>query len=308
MSTAYKGDARLIALDWGTSSLRGYLLGPEGVVLDQRGSDEGIMRISEGGFPATFTRLVGDWRQRHGALPALAAGMIGSTQGWVEASYLECPADVAACANGLTEVPGFGLWIISGVRQSLPSRADVMRGEETQILGALAQSNTDRGFFILPGTHSKWVTVASGRITGFSTFITGELFDVLSRYSILGRFASASDGGAAGEQTFLSAIDLVRRTGGATSLLFGTRAGVLTGDLAAELTLDHLSGLLIGDELVSALTELPADAPPTLIGNASLCGRYARALSRFGRQSNVMPNEVASAGIWQIAKAAGLVS
>ena len=308
MTSGASDAARLIALDWGTSSLRGYLLGAGGVVLDTRETDEGIMRVPAGGFSGVFGCLIADWRNDAGPLPAIASGMIGSAQGWVEAPYADCPADGAALAAGLVEVSGQDLWIVPGVRQVSPDAADVMRGEETQILGALAVSNLPVPFFVLPGTHSKWVAIADGRIAGFSTFITGELFDVLGKHSILGRLAATPAGGPRGDAAFLCALDLVRRTGHAAPLLFGTRALALTGGLDPVLTRDHLSGLLIGDELVSALADLPADTVPMLVGNTALCARYASALDRFGYRSIPAPADVTPAGLWRIAVLAGLVS
>src|SRR5215207_8779881 len=183
---------RLIALDWGTSSLRAYLLGDEGAVIERRAEPWGILQRPDTDFQTTFHSMTGDWRQRHSGLPVVASGMIGSAQGWVEAPYVRAPAGVADVAGALTPVPGAALHIVPGIAQHAPS-PDVMRGEETQLFGALAGRSdlAERASFVFPGTHSKWVRVVGGRVHGFTTFMTGELFAVLRAHSILGRLAGS---------------------------------------------------------------------------------------------------------------------
>ncbi len=153
-------DPALIALDWGTSSLRAWCLDCEGRILNQEEREDGLMQIPPGGFEAAFTRLVAPWRRVNPALPALACGMIGSAQGWVEAPYQSCPAGPAELAEAMISVPGQNLYIVPGVSQRHPA-ANVMRGEETQIAGAL-QLRPELGaesLLLMPGTHSKWVTI-----------------------------------------------------------------------------------------------------------------------------------------------------
>ena len=195
----------LIALDWGTTSLRACLLGRAGELLDERRSDQGVLAAAAGaGFDAVFERHAGDWLARHGPLPVVASGMVGSRQGWVEAPYRACPAslgDVAAALLRHASAGGAGIRVVPGLSWRGPGGLpDVMRGEETQIFGALAHGGIDGGdaAFVLPGTHSKWVRVESGRIEAFATFMTGELFAVLRKHSILGRLMGdgVPDGGA----------------------------------------------------------------------------------------------------------------
>lgn len=294
----------LVALDWGTTSLRAWLLDSRGHVLATARAPRGIMQIADGDFAGALTEVTVGWPER----PAIAAGMIGSTQGWIEVPYLSCPASPAELADGLVQAPGRELWIVPGVRRTgdLP---DVMRGEETQITGALAlrPELTPRALFVLPGTHSKWARLADGRIETFTTFMTGELFAVLRDHSILGRAAGPSpnvDGD--GDAAFLRGVDAAREADGIAPLLFSARALALTGAIAASAVLDYLSGLLIGDELRSASVE-PAVAP-LLIGDPGLCARYARALSRFGVADAETIPDAAAAGLWRIATAAGLVA
>jgi len=303
---------RLIALDWGTSSLRAYLLAEGGGVLDQRSRPWGIMRLPAGGFAGAFHDVVGDWRAAWPSLPAIAAGMIGSAQGWAEAPYCPCPAGVQEIAAAMlrldigTELP---LYIVPGVEQHAPM-PNVMRGEETQIIGALCRTPglTHHALLVLPGTHCKWATVAEGRITHFETFITGELFAVLRDHSILGRPAQQTHATADVSVAFDRGVALAREAGarGMAPLLFLTRSLVLHGDLAAAESLNFLSGLLIGDELRAALADHPEPAP-VLIGAPALCARYQRAFANFGRADVVGMDELAPLGLWHIARASGLV-
>jgi 2-dehydro-3-deoxygalactonokinase len=184
--------ARLLALDWGTSNLRAHLLGPGGALLDSRAAAGGIMAVAERRFEATLRSLCGDWISGH-AVPLVASGMIGSRQGWVEAPYLACPATPDAAAAQMAAVPlagGGTLHIVPGLICTGPDgQADVMRGEETQLWGAgLAAGD----LCVLPGTHSKWAWVGAGEaITQFQTYMTGELYAVLVQHSILGRLMEA---------------------------------------------------------------------------------------------------------------------
>ncbi|HJQ55912.1 MAG TPA: 2-dehydro-3-deoxygalactonokinase, partial [Vineibacter sp.] len=226
--------ARLIAIDWGTSALRGWLLGDGGAMLDMRRAPLGIMAVADGDFEAAYRDFTADWRRARPGPPALAAGMIGSRQGWREAPYVSCPAGLADLATHGVAVGGGDarLRIVPGLSWRAPDGLiDVMRGEETQVFGALQAAAGDApaigdGLFILPGTHSKWVQAVAGRIAGFATYMTGELFAVLRGHSILGRMMPA-DGSmphdaaafAAGVRDGLTyGAELPRR-------LFGVRTG-----------------------------------------------------------------------------------
>jgi len=301
--------ARLVALDWGTSSLRAFLLGDGGACLEERVRPWGIMHLPEGGFEAALQDIAGDWLQGDGALPVLACGMVGSAQGWREAPYVTCPAGADSLVSGLTHVDAKGgvrLHIVPGVRNGRP---DLMRGEETQVVGLLAAESPPPARLLLPGTHSKWVALGDGRIEDFRTYMTGELFALLRDHSILGRPARrAAAPQAADGEAFDRGVRAVIDQGSAVPLLFSTRALVLTGALAAEHSLDYLSGLLIGDELRCALADsaAAAAAPLTLIGDDALCARYRRALQLWSVASTLRSN-TAAAGLWSIAQRADLV-
>jgi 2-dehydro-3-deoxygalactonokinase len=307
-------DARLIALDWGTSSLRAYRLGAAGQVLEVRHRPWGILHLpeeGEHGFAAALQHIAGDWLAAAPGLPVIAAGMVGSAQGWREAPYAGVPADAQALATRLLRfeaLPGVLLHLVPGVRLG-GARPDVMRGEETQIVGLLARQPplADDTRLVLPGTHSKWVRIDGGRIADFHTYLTGELFALLRAHSILGRPAREAGGGEASDAAFDAGVAAVRDggAGGATALLFTVRTRVLAGLLPAAHSLDYLSGLLVGDELRCALPGSEG-APLWLVGDAALVARYRRALALSGREATVADGDAAARGLWQIARRAGL--
>ena len=322
--------AQLIALDWGTTSLRAYKLAAGGVVLEQRALSSGIMQLPKtprvihgdecaDGFELAFEEACGDWLEAQPDLPVIACGMVGSAQGWREAAYCETPANVANLGNSLqtlVSLRGTRVHIVPGViqRSRLPN---VMRGEETQVLGVLQNLPAEAGGDLLiglPGSHSKWVEVVEGRITHFDTFMTGEVFAVLSEHSILGRTqqqGAAFDGLAfdRGVQVALSADGEL----GVLSTLFSSRTLGLTGELAPTAQADYLSGLMIGHELVALAAAQrrrrnSAHLPSIiLIGNAQLCARYGRALDACGFARVTLAEQATERGLWQLALAAGLL-
>ncbi|RBC03434.1 2-dehydro-3-deoxygalactonokinase [Pseudomonas sp. MWU12-2115] len=322
--------AQLIALDWGTTSLRAYKLAAGGVVLEQRALSSGIMQLPKtprvihggecaDGFELAFEEACGDWLDAQPDLPVIACGMVGSAQGWREAAYCETPANVANLGNSLqtlVSLRGTRVHIVPGViqRSRLPN---VMRGEETQVLGVLQNLPAEAGGDLLiglPGSHSKWVEVVEGRITHFDTFMTGEVFAVLSEHSILGRTqqqGAAFDGLAfdRGVQVALSADGEL----GVLSTLFSARTLGLTGELAPTAQADYLSGLMIGHELVALAAAQrrrrnSAHLPSIiLIGNAQLCARYGRALDACGFARITLAEQATERGLWQLALAAGLL-
>jgi 2-dehydro-3-deoxygalactonokinase len=295
---------RLVALDWGTSSLRAWLLGDAGAVLAEKSAPLGILKVPNGDFAAVFREACGDWLAH--SRPALASGMIGSRQGWVEAPYAPCPAGFEALARGLAwaEAGGARLAIVPGV-SCVDARGvpDVMRGEETQVFGALDAAD---GVCVLPGTHSKWVTVSGGRIEAFATYMTGELFAVMREHSILGRLMSADaahapDAFRRGWESSLAGDDALLHR------LFGTRTLGLFDRLAPEKAPSYLSGLLIGDEVRAAARGL-AGSTVTVIGDPVLCERYREVLAAGGIGVRVAPPDAARVGLWRIAVKSGLVA
>jgi 2-dehydro-3-deoxygalactonokinase len=322
--------AQLIALDWGTTSLRAYKLAAGGVVLEQRALSSGIMQLPKtprninggectDGFELAFDEACGDWLDAQPDLPVIACGMVGSAQGWREAAYCETPANVANLGNSLQTVVSLRstvVHIVPGViqRSRLPN---VMRGEETQVLGVLQNLPIEAGADLLiglPGSHSKWVDVVDGCITHFDTFMTGEVFAVLSEYSILGRTQQHS--ATFDAQAFDRGVQVAQSADGelgVLSTLFSARTLGLTGELSPTAQADYLSGLMIGHELAALASaqrrrrnnrNLPSII---LIGNAQLCARYSRALDACGFANVTLAEQATERGLWQLALAAGLI-
>jgi 2-dehydro-3-deoxygalactonokinase len=293
----------LIALDWGTSSLRGYLLGENGEILQSRQADRGILKVANGAFAQAYLEFCADWLEQHGDLPAIASGMIGSKQGWKEAPYVVAPASLRQIAAALTsvEVPGHRpLQIVPGVSyrdpQGLP---DVMRGEETQLFGALAGGDGATRSFVLPGTHSKWAVTGPSGIEQFSTFMTGEVFAVLRAHSILGRLMPEDSVVGTNDGFRMGADASLRGSGGGLlKRLFSTRTLGLFNDVPAGQLASYMSGLLIGEEISAARgAGLLEDAGTVgIVADAALAGLYRVVLEMADVESVVLPSDLAAAG------------
>jgi 2-dehydro-3-deoxygalactonokinase len=301
----------LIAVDWGTSSLRATLVGRDGALLEHRSGGPGILAVAAGGFGAVLASVVGEWR---GAIPMLLSGMIGSRQGWVEAPYLACPAGGAEIAKALLAIDGGALGtvhIAPGLAVNVTGSApDVMRGEETQIIGALHATGLSDGLFVLPGTHSKWVTVVDGRIVGFATFMTGEIFAALRHHTILGRLMP--DGAElVDEMAFKRGVEAGAAEGPPGALLqrvFAARTLGLFGQLPAEALSSYLSGLLIGAELAAAIVDRRRTSQFRIIGSAAaLTKRYRVAADVLTLDARLAPDDCAARGAWVLACASGLI-
>jgi len=309
----------LLALDWGTTSLRAFLLAADGSVIERRAAQRGILQVKEGRFASALEEIAGDWLARHPALPALASGMIGSRQGWREVPYAEAPAGILELARGLLALEcgqGRMLRLVPGVAfRAKSAPPDVMRGEETQILGALAAADRgeDRLLFVLPGTHSKWALVEGERIVSFASFMTGELFALLKAHSILGRLMTKeSDDPASFRRGLKEATRGGAAAGGLLHKLFSARTLALFDELPQAGVASYLSGLLIGSELEGGLALIAAElgAVPkrvTLIAEAALAALYGTAFAARGIAVEVASGDAAALGLLAIARAAGLL-
>lgn len=297
----------LIGIDWGTSSLRAFLIGANGEVLDRVSSAEGIMQVKDRNFEAVFDRLISCWGH-HSKLPVLASGMITSRNGWVETPYARVPLDARDLAQALVchrTSGGIELRFVTGVTTEHASGPDVMRGEETQIVGAQAVGLSD-GTFVMPGTHSKWIRVAGGRIEDYATYMSGEIFAALKGHTILGTLMEEGPHHAAGFAKGVAAgLDA-----GSSLLhdLFHVRTLPLMGRMEGGAVADYLSGLLIGAEVKAALARGDANGPVTIIGRSDLADRYETALTSAGLQSRRAPDDIVAKGHFLIAQAAGLIS
>jgi 2-dehydro-3-deoxygalactonokinase len=301
----------LLAIDWGTTTARVYRLDANGQVLDQRSQPLGISQVSEGRYAEALERLLGNWV--HEPVPRLACGMIGSRQGWVEAPYVECPASLDTLASRLVHTPDGSLTIVPGLMtRDARGIPDVMRGEETQLLGAVAPDESQI-LTVLPGTHSKWALVDRGTVVDFATYMTGELYSVLLAHSILGRMAkpsAASNDAAFADVSFDRGVQHGLDMGGLTHDLFAARTLALTGELEPTEVEAWLSGLLIGREVRDALAwakQYQSSSQIRIIGEYVLSQRYRRALEAAGLVTQPSPAQAAGQGLWLIARQAGLV-
>ena len=283
--------AAFIAADWGSSHLRLYLCDEGGQVLDQR-HGPGIAAIHGGDHAGLLAVTLAPWHQAHGALPLRMAGMVGARSGWVEVPYLECPADAAALRTGLQHfsAQGMDVAIVPGLACTNPQGApDVMRGEETQVVGALALQPAlahGRRVLVLPGTHCKWVQLEDGRIQRFQTSFSGELFDLLRRHSqLVGIVNKTACEAVHDAEAFAFGL---RRAQVVTNLnhgLFEVRSRQLRQDMPAVAAEDFLSGLVIGCDVRGALDLLGWQADGLeigLVGAPALCAHYAQALAQQG--------------------------
>ena len=273
----------LLAVDWGTSALRGALLAADGRVLAEHSAPRGLLHVSPGGWEAAFEAEFGAWLQAHPSLLCLMSGMVGSRQGWAEAAYCPCPASLIDLASRLLWLRPGRLAIVPGLSCEPDGQPDVMRGEETQVFGALQQLGLSQATLVLPGTHSKWVQVAGGRITGFATHMTGECFALLRQQSILARTLPADDTAPWVPEAFDDGVARAQQPGGLLHHLFSVRSLALFERRDGASLLSYLSGLLIGEELRAQAP--PAGQPVLLVGSAALVQRYQRALMQSGVSS-----------------------
>jgi 2-dehydro-3-deoxygalactonokinase len=302
------GEVRLIAIDWGTSAARAYALDDFGAVIGERSAPLGVQKVAAGGFAQALAMLCGG--EMPIGVPLIAAGMIGSRQGWVEAPYCECPAGFDAIAAALTSVPGTRLFIVPGlICRGVDRVPDVIRGEETQVFGALSERIGARQVVVLPGTHSKWVVAGPDGIETFATFMTGELYAVLREHSILGRLAVPGADDAALERGVRHSL---RQDAALTHDLFSARTLALTEALAPAGVADYLSGLLLGAEIAAARAWLAAQrlerTAVMLLGEPALLVRYRRALALAEIDSVPGPSDAAALGLWRIARHAGMLT
>ena len=289
----------LVALDWGTSSLRAARLDAQGKVLEERALPRGILTVAAGEFPAVFAQAIADWPEQPDTL-YLLSGMVGSRQGWLEAPYRPCPAGFADIAAALAWVEPGRIAIVPGLSCEDHGVPDVMRGEETQVFGALQLSGIEQGLFVLPGTHSKWVRVANGRIEGFATFMTGEFYALLRQHSIIARTLPEVDG-ELDQQAFERGVRYAMQCGNLLHAAFSARTLALFERLPARAMPSYLSGLVIGEELRSQHLHRLND-PVVVIATPALAMRYELALRLLDIPVRSLGAEAAWRGLWAIAQ------
>ncbi len=288
----------LIAVDWGTSSLRIARVDTQGRVLEERSVPRGILTVPPGGFLAVFQDTCGDWMRAPGAL-ALICGMAGSRQGWVEAPYRECPAGFADIASHLVWIEPGRIAMVPGLSCEADGVPDVMRGEETQVFGALQLLGLDDALLVHPGTHSKWVRIAGGRVEGFSTFMTGEFYGLLRQHSILGRTMPPEEG-ELDAAAFERGVGYAQHSGTLLHAAFSARTLALFDRLPASDLPSYLSGLVIGEEL-RAQRLAAGSGPVVVVGADTLTRRYELGLRILGVAARNAGSQAAWRGLRAIA-------
>lgn len=279
---------RFIAVDWGTSRLRASLV-DGGRVEGRAESGDGIGKLRAGEHAAAFERVCGAWLAEEPDLPAALVGMVGSREGWFPAPYARCPAGAAEIAAGALAVDlprGARGFVVPGLRTGEEGRVDVMRGEETHLLG----SGVSDGLVCLPGTHCKWALMQGGRVMRFSTFMTGEMHALLREHSMIGRPAT-EPGDPAGFARGLAVGRDDGSGGGLLNLLFEARAATVAGEMPPSLLGPYLSGLLTGQEIAGAFRLFGRPEAVTVVADAPRAALYREALGGEGIPIRILGQE-----------------
>lgn len=302
MTSTASASPAFIAIDWGTTNRRGYLVSPDGNIQESVEDDRGILAIEHAGFEDAFENLIERWRHDDGTrLPVLMSGMVGSRQGWIEAPYVLCPARADSIAAAVMPLPIIEeAWIVPGICLN-GERRDVMRGEEVQIFGALACAQRVSSTICLPGTHSKWARIDDGLLREFATAMTGEMFQILRTHSILSTLMNTK--AAHNTEAFRHGLDMSASSGGLLNHLFSVRADGLFGVIGPDQQSSYLSGLLIGHEIreMTVVCEM-TDDPVLIVGAEALTHIYATAFEHLNLTYEIVDGEAAAvkglAAIW----------
>ncbi len=273
-------DDHFIGIDWGSTNARALLFAPDGRVLEEHDAPLGIKHLAAGGHRAAFDRLTGEWRARHGPIPTLLSGMIGSRHGWLEVPFTRCPAVLTELHRALVPVPGVeNVSLLPGLSLANPS-ADVMRGEELQLLGLGARA-ASFDWICLPGTHSKWVRAEWPAVREFHTAMTGEIFAVIAEHTLFEKLIPSDAPSALVASAFEAGLKRSSSPHGLLNALFRVRADVLLGHVPASDIADLISGLLVGTEIRHVLSLAGAKPRVALLAAPALQPRYLQALTFF---------------------------
>ena len=303
-----------VLVDWGTSSFRLWLVDREGRIAGRRSSNEGMRVALEKGFDGILESHLAALGAPADA-PALVCGMAGAKGAWAEAGYIDLPANLEGVAQRATAVPGASrnVFILPGLAKRDPACADVIRGEETMVLGASLKAGSEAGerLYCQPGTHSKWISMTGSTVSDFRTYMTGELFDAISNHTIIRQSVESADAepAFAADGPFGDAI----RAAGAqperfTNLLFGIRGSAILFGARADESRETLSGILIGMELAGELKQRGNDAAVALIASGVLNQCYEAAFTALGVSYRTHDaEELVLAGLGRAAQTLGLL-
>lgn len=272
---------RLIAIDWGTSHFRAFLVDRDsGDILDSRRSDAGLRSLSSAEFPYYCAAQVGDWRG-DGRVPVYLAGMVGARRGWAEAPQLELPVSADDLVDHVMPAPGLDdAWIVPGVKVVRPEHVDEMRGEEIQAFGALSLASTQEALCCLPGTHSKWAWLAAGRLVDFITCMTGELYHAVRFHTLPGE--PARESAEFDAESFQQGLQAAGHPAGLLHALFEARSRHLHAGLGSAQVGSFLSGVMIGSEVRNLRAFHPAARQVLLVGSSPLNALYRLAMTSMG--------------------------
>ncbi len=293
-------NAAWVGVDWGTTHLRAFIMDADDNLIDQISSNKGMSSLEPDDYERTLLGLLHPWLNERRCLPVYACGMVGSKQGWQETPYRTVPTSPIFGEDLVsieTDSQQISVWVLPGLSQS--DRADVMRGEETQLAGLLLAEPSYSGCVCLPGTHSKWVILENGEVLAFHTYLTGELFSILSQYSVLKHSVQTQS-----FDTYVcvaAASAVVEKRMSLTNSLFSVRAEDLLHDVAASSSRAALSGLLIGEELADTET-LWAGESVTIIGETQLTQLYVACLQAQGGSVQIMDSTDATVAGLKLAK------
>jgi len=293
--------AVLLGVDWGSTAVRATLLDRLGNIVASDRLNAGVRSARGQACEQVFALVTSGWMDRLSDLPVLLTGMVGSAQGWRETPYVRCPAGLEAIAANLVQAPRTNTWIVPGaVGWSISGAPDVMRGEETQLLGLAGN-----GIVLLPGTHTKWVELKDGAISHFTTCLTGETFELLRDPGLIGAIMTRA---VLDESAFLRGLADLDRPGGLLHHIFTVRSRTLRGDLDSDAAWSYASGLLIGSEVAAMTEALSLAAPVRIVGAAGISQKYQLALKSHGIESQVIDGQLAAGrGLLRIAETAGLL-
>jgi 2-dehydro-3-deoxygalactonokinase len=295
------GTPSLIAADWGTTNFRMFLYDETGLVLARHAANIGLKNLGVLSFEKALLSVLKDDFAQCEHLPILLSGMVGSRQGWIEAPYLSCPADLKTLTESIIKAPSerLNVAIIPGVFAESPGTGllNVMRGEETQIIGLL-QTDPSDGFIVLPGTHSKWTLIRDQKIMSFSTHMTGEMYQVLKAHSILGQLMESHEDS---DDIFLKGVERGMYNRAFLSVIFSVRTEALFNKIPPQYLSTYLSGILIGAEVIAEV-ERHGHSSVRLVGEGYLVELYEKALIYAGFKDVIRVNglKASEAGLWAI--------
>lgn len=292
--------AALIGVDWGTTNLRAFRYGADGAVLETKRAATGVSAVKDGAYEATLRDALGDWLNQPPRI--IVCGMAGAREGWLEAPYLPCPLALTDLVTSLRQPQSaLDVSIAPGLCQHRGDGiVEIMRGEETQILGALAPDET--ALVIAPGTHSKWAQVKEGRVLDIRTYMTGEIYALLKTHSILARLMQGDAHDAA---AFALGVTRGLAESALLNLVFSARSAGLFEEIARPALAAYLSGLLIGSEIAEGLSRLKPERETriVLIAAPSIASHYHNALAQAGARNVIAIDgeDAAARGLWRLA-------